>query len=188
MNKMTDNEIIGLMDSNPSEGIRLIIDRYSSLVYTVIYSKLGNVLSSDDIEEFASFVFGRVYEKRGDIDFSRGSLKGYIATVTKRMCIDEYRMHQSRVKTTPITDEMTETMADSRSIQDEAERNMEEKALVSAMQKLSKEDREVLIRRYYFGRTSTQIAKEMKSTDAAIRKRISRAKERLRLLLSESNT
>lgn len=54
MNKMTDNEIIGLMDSNPSEGIRLIIDRYSSLVYTVIYSKLGNVMSSDDIEEFAS--------------------------------------------------------------------------------------------------------------------------------------
>ena len=77
---MTDDQMLALLDSNPSEGIKHLIDCYSALVYNVVYGKLGNVFSSDDIEEFVGFVFSKIYEKRGEIDFSRGTLKGYIAT------------------------------------------------------------------------------------------------------------
>lgn len=188
MESMTDNETVAMLDSNPSEGIRQMINSYSSMVYTIVCSKLGNVLSSDDIEEFVSFVFSRIYERRKEIDLSRGSLKGYISTVAKRMSIDEYCRLNSRVKTTPITDEIAETATDHQNIQYEIERSFDEKALVEALGRLDKTDRTIILWRYYFNKTSAQIAVEMNSSDAAVRKRLSRALEKLRLLLSEKNT
>ena len=148
---MTDEAMLELLDSDPSEGIRLLIDRYSSLVYTVAYGKLKGVLSTDDIEDFVSFIFSRIYERRAGIDLSRGTLKGYIVTVARRMCIDE-------------------------------------KALTYALLLLGEQDRALLIRRYYYNQTSAQIAEEWKLSDAAVRKRLSRALNKLRELLSEQDS
>lgn len=186
VNHVTDKEIIALLDFEPSEGIRVIIEDYSSLVYTITYSKLGSILSTDDIEEFVGYIFSRVYESRGSIDFSRGSLKGYISTLAKRMCIDEYRKHGVRVKTVEMTDEQSEIIPDMRNMQEDVERSMDEKALVDALKMLRRKDRTVLVRRYYYNQTSAQIAKSMNMTDAAVRKRISRAIDKVRdILLNE---
>lgn len=184
---MSDNEIIALLESDPSEGIRIIVDLYSSLVYTITYSKLGSVFSSDDIEEFVSYIFSCVYSRRTEIDFSRGSLKGYIATVAKRLCIDEYRKLQSRVKTVGISDEFTELVADVRNIQEDVEQRMDEAELVKALQRLNKADRMVIVKRYYYNQTAAEIAREMNITNAAARKRISRAMEKVKKIL-QSNT
>ena len=102
---MSDKEILDLLEDDPSEGLRELIETYSSFVYTIVYSKLRSVLAADDIEEMVSFVFSRVYEKRTDIDLKRGSLKGYLSTLAKRMSIDEYRRHIARVSMVEMTDE-----------------------------------------------------------------------------------
>lgn len=180
---MTDNDLMVLLDSDPSEGIRVMIDHYSPLVYTIAYSKLGSVLSSDDMEEFVSYIFSRVYENRGGIDGSRGSLKGYISTLAKRMCIDEYRKHSTRVKTVEMTDEYAETIADKHDMQEDVERSMDEKALVEALKMLGQKDRAVLVRRYYYNQTSAKIAQSLHMTDAAVRKRIARAMDKVRKIL-----
>ena len=180
---MTDNEVLALLDSDPSEGLRVIIDGYSSFVYTIAYSKLGSVLAADDIEEFVSYIFSKVYENRATIDFSRGSLKGYLSTLTKRMCIDEYRKYHVRVKTVEMTDEQSEQMADMRDMQEDVERSMDEKALVAALKMLNQTDRAVLVRRYYYNQTSAEIARAMHMTDAAVRKRIARAMDKVRNIL-----
>lgn len=180
---MTDNEMMALLDSDPSEGLRVMIDDYSSLVYTIVYSKLGSVLASDDIEEFTGYIFSKVYESRHRIDVSRGSLKGYISTLAKRMCIDEYRKHGARVKTVEMTDEQSELISDARDMQVDVERSMDERALVEALKMLEPKDRTVLVRRYYYNQTSAEIAKSMHMTDTAVRKRISRAMEKVRNIL-----
>lgn len=184
---MSDNEILALLESDPSEGIRVIIDVYSSLVYTITYSKLGNFFSSDDIEEFVSYIFSCVYNRRKEIDFSRGSLKGYIATVAKRLCIDEYRKMQSRVKTVGISDDFMELAIDAHNMQEAVEQSMDEKALVNALRRLNKTDRLVLVKRYYYNQTAVEIARDMNITDAAVRKRISRALGKVRKILQSDN-
>ena len=185
---MTDEAMLELLDSDPSEGIRLLIDRYSSLVYTVAYGKLKGVLSTDDIEDFVSYIFSRIYERRAGIDLSRGTLKGYIVTVARRMCIDEYRRCRARVATEPLTAEIAEIIPDARNTQEEAERAIDEKALTGALLLLGEKDRALLIRRYYYSQTSAQIAEEWKLSDAAVRKRLSPALNKLRELLSEQDS
>ena len=184
---MSDSELLALLDSDPSEGIRVLVDTYSSMVYTIAYSKLHNVYSADDIEEFVGYVFGLIYDKRHTIDFSRGTLKGFVSVVAKQMCIDEYR-RVSRTATVEIPEDYTETAADSSDIQEDAERRLEEERLKAALKKLNKTDRMVLIKRYYFNQTSVQIAREMNSTDVAVRKRISRAIEKMRKILIVEET
>ncbi len=188
MKQLTDEKIMQLLDSEPSEGIRLLINRYSSLVYTVAYSKLKSVFSADDIEDFVSYIFSKIYERRAEINFSRGTLKGYIVTVAKRMCIDEYRKCCSRIITEPMTGDIADKIPDSRNTQEEAERAISEKMLVRALQSLGARDRDILIRRYYYNQTSAQIAQELKMSDAAVRKRLSRVLDKLRKLLSEQNS
>ena len=180
---MNDRKIIALLYSQPSEGIRAMIDDYSSLVYAITYNKLGSVLSSDDIEEFVGYIFSRVYANRSSIDLSRGSLKGYISTLAKRMSIDEYRKCGARVKTVEMTDEQCDIISDTCNIQEDVERSIDEKALVRALKMLEQKDRTVLVRRYYYNQTSAEIAKSMNMTDAAVRKRISRAINKVRDIL-----
>lgn len=183
---MTDDKILALLDSNPSEGIKRLIDCYAALVYNIVYGKLGDVLSSDDMEEFVGFVFSKIYEKRGEINFSRGTLKGYIATVTKRMCIDEYRRHISRIHTEPLTEEIANSTSGTGNLQEEVERSIDQKALIEALKHIGARDRDLLFRRYYYHQSSVQIAEELHMSDAAVRMRISRALKKLRLLLSEN--
>lgn len=181
---MSDSELLALLNSDPAEGIRVVVDTYSSLVYTIAYSKLRSVYSSDDIEEFVSYIFALIYDKRKTIDLSRGTIKGFISGVAKRLCIDEYRKVMSRIKTVDVPDDYKETMADSGNMQEDAERKLDEACMVEALKKLNKADRTVLIRRYYFNQTSVQIAKAMNITDAAVRKRISRAIEKMRNIMT----
>ena len=185
--QVTDDQMLALLDSNPSEGIKQLIDCYSALVYNVVYGKLGNVFSSDDIEEFVGFVFSKIYEKRGEIDFSRGTLKGYIATIAGRMSIDEYRRQVSRVHTEPITDEMADGTSGEGNLQEIVEQSLDEKALIEALKHIGAKDRDLLIRRYYYNQSSVQIAKELQLSGAAVRMRISRALKKLRQLLSEND-
>lgn len=181
---MSDSELLVLLNSDPAEGIRVVVDTYSSLVYTIAYSKLRSVYSSDDIEEFVSYIFASIYDKRKTIDLSRGTLKGFISGVAKRLCIDEYRKFTSRINTVEIPEHYAETADDGSDIQEDAERRLDEERLRAALKKLNKTDRMVLIKRYYFNQTSVQIAKEMNSTDVAVRKRISRAIEKMRNIMT----
>lgn len=181
--QMSDSELIALLNSDPAVGIRVMVDTYSSMVYTIAYSKLRNVCSTDDIEEFVGYVFGVIYNKRQTIDFSRGTLKGFVSGVAKQLCIDEYR-RVSRNTAAEIPEDYAETAADSSNIQEDAERRLDEERLKLALRKLNKTDRMVLIKRYYFNQTSVQIARDMNSTDVAVRKRISRAIEKMRKILT----
>lgn len=183
---VSDKEMLDLLEEDPSEGLREMIEVYSSFVYTIVYSKLRTVLAADDIEEFVSFVFSRVYENRADINLSRGSLKGYLSTLTKRMSIDEYRRHTARVKTVEITDEQAAAIADVRDMQADVERSLDQQALVNALKRLEQADRDVLVRRYYYNQKSTEIARAMHMSDAAVRKRLSRAVDKVKeMLLSQ---
>lgn len=181
---MSDKEILDLLEDDPSEGLREMIEVYSPFVYTIVYSKLRNILAADDIEEFVSFVFSRVYENRSEINLARGSLKGYLSTLTKRMSIDEYRRHTARIKTVGITDEQAAAIADVRDLQEDVERSLEEQALVKALKQLEPMDRDILVRKYYYHQTSADIGRAMHMTDAAVRKRISRAMDKIRHMLT----
>ena len=59
---MTDIEIIALLRSSPQKGLAAVFDRYSAYVYKIVYTKLGDICTNEDIEEAVSDIFFKFYQ------------------------------------------------------------------------------------------------------------------------------
>lgn len=54
---MTGSEIITLIRNDSLKGHRALFDEYKNFVYTIVYNRLRNIASREDIEECVSDVF-----------------------------------------------------------------------------------------------------------------------------------
>ena len=68
--------------------LREVYDRYGTQVYRVALSCLRN---TSDAEEITQTVFVDAWRARDSFDASKGSLGGWLMTITKRRCIDRVR-------------------------------------------------------------------------------------------------
>ena len=68
--------------------LREVYDRYGTQVYRVALASLSN---SSDAEEITQTVFVDAWRARGSFDAAKGSLGGWLMTITKRRCIDRVR-------------------------------------------------------------------------------------------------
>jgi RNA polymerase sigma factor (sigma-70 family) len=68
--------------------LREVYDRYGSQVYRVALASLSN---TSDAEEITQTVFVDAWRARASFDAAKGSLGGWLMTITKRRCIDRVR-------------------------------------------------------------------------------------------------
>ncbi len=68
-----------------------IIEMYSKLLYAVALSVLGKQAKKEDIEELISDVFLRYWQNKDSYHSERGSLKNYLAMMTKSMCLNQLK-------------------------------------------------------------------------------------------------
>jgi RNA polymerase sigma factor (sigma-70 family) len=68
--------------------LREVYDRYGTQVYRVALASLNN---SSDAEEITQTVFVDAWRARDSFDAAKGSLGGWLMTITKRRCIDRVR-------------------------------------------------------------------------------------------------
>lgn len=68
--------------------LREVYDRYGTQVYRVALASLSN---TSDAEEITQTVFVDAWRARDSFDAAKGSLGGWLMTITKRRCIDRMR-------------------------------------------------------------------------------------------------
>lgn len=68
--------------------LREVYDRYGTQVYRVALASLSN---TSDAEEITQTVFVDAWRARDSFDAAKGSLGGWLMTITKRRCIDRVR-------------------------------------------------------------------------------------------------
>ena len=127
-------------------------------------------------EDLVQETLARVYvagRKRRSID----NPAGYARTVLVRIHIDNRRR---RAASEVVTDELPEGMAES-----DLSNSL---ALRTAMAGLRREDRAVLVLRYYLDLSVEQTAKDLNLSEGAVRTRTSRALDRLREHLGDAFT
>lgn len=175
-----DEELILLLNTSPQEGIRLLIDVYGGLVYSVVYKKLGGKLRREDIEECVSDIFFDVYQYREKIDLKRGSIKSLLMIITDRKAIKYYQRN--------VSDYECVSWEENEDIMSEASENTEQMVLkkeeklkvIEAVKSLGEPDTTIIIQKYYYGMTAKEIGKGLGMTKNAVEKRAKRALEKLR--------
>ena len=152
-----------------NDSIEKYVKKYRPMVYRLAYSM---VRRCEDAEDISQDVFVRLCRFRGEFDSEEGA-RAWLCRVAINLAKDMLKSANRR-----CTAELTE---------DIPAKTAEDTGLLEAIQRLSPEDTAVLYLFYYEGYSVKDIARIRRSTSAAIRTRLSRARERLRKMLTEED-
>ncbi len=179
---ITDNDLLLLLQNNPERGLDKLLNIYSGLVYTIVYSKLAGS-STQDIEECVSDIIFELYKNRNYIDLQRGSIKAYLSVIAKRKAIDHFRKINAAVQNLSIDDEKQGDLPASNNIEAEIINREARNILIQEINALGQPDSEIFIRKYYWGQSTKSIAKSLQLKENTVDKRVSRGLLKLRQTL-----
>lgn len=129
----------------------IIYRDYHRKVFGYIRSRIS---SAQDAEDLASDVFVKVYEKLDSFDESKASLSTWIYTITRNTLTDYFR-------TRKVYDEIPETFEDDSSVEDDVCNAEMLKNLAKALETLDERERDIIILRFYSGKTLKEITGQM---------------------------
>lgn len=181
---MTEEKLKRLLNDAPDKGMRLVIERYSGLVISIVGSRLRPpAFSGSDVEECAADTFAEFWRDREGFDPSKGSMRSWIARLASNNANDRLRRYYRESGNVPL-DEGAD-IAEERRIEDAIESREERAALVSALNSLGRKDRELITRKFFLGQPSKQIASDMGMTVSNVDTRTHRAIKKLREKLGD---
>ena len=175
---MLDRQLVAKLQKGNVNALDEIIDRYSSYLCAIAYNILGENLGAEDIEEIVSDSFTALWYNKEKI--KAGSLKSYLATLTRNGAID-------RLRSLHITMPLEEDIAVAECSDPEAEALKKELSLVArdAVDSLPEPDREIFQRHYFLYQKTDEIAADMNIKASTVRVKLLRGREKLRLYLQK---
>ncbi len=166
--------IAQMLQSAPEKALEKMLSAYTGLVYHAAAAVLGRD-AREEVEECASDAFFSVYARRGELDFSKGSVKAYLCATARNMAIDRLRRRR-KLEAVPLDDkapaaEETDVMALAQ---------MESDALIESVRALGEPDSTIIVCRYYFGMRTKEIARRVGMKENTVDQRLRRALVKLR--------
>lgn len=175
---MRDDEILALLRENPEKGLRALTKQYGGLVYAVVRRNLPGI-SDADIEACAADVFAEFYLDLDKFDPSKGSVRAWLCTIARHNAVDAARKTK---ETLPLDEEI---LSEESSVESETEDAELRRAVLEEVKSLPEPDREILLRKFYLGESSKEIAARLKMSVSNVDTRTSRAVEKLRRRLAD---
>jgi RNA polymerase sigma-70 factor (ECF subfamily) len=164
---------------------RALFDEYFSYVYTIVFSKLKGCASREDIEECVGDVFASIYIYYNENKAPDGEITAFVGTVARRKAIDVFRkLTRNTIHTVSVDDEEVSTLESPDNTIEKIENKEMRSVLLSCIEQLGEPDSTIIIQKYFFMRSSKEIAETVSMTPDAVRMRSKRALEKLRKQLS----
>lgn len=169
---------MGLLQEDPNRGIEAAIRQYGGLCKRVIVRILGE---GGDAEECLADTFAALWRHAQNFDPQTGSLKSYLAAIARNTAVSRCRKLLRHPPAVPPEETELGQLAGG-SFQEELERRM---LLREALMELDPTDRELLIRRYFYGETVGEAAAGLRVSAKYAENRLYRGRQRLKKLLSQ---
>lgn len=181
---MTGEKYCSLYKKSPDIAFRAIFDEYLNYVYTIIYNKLRSCGSAEDIEECVGDTFADIYMKYDTENVFSGELKSYISTVAKRKAINRYHSIMSEKRhIADMEEENMSLIASDSDIEKDSDMSELRNIMLGKINELGEPDSTIIIQKFYYNRSSSEIAEIVSMSAANVRMRCKRAMTRLRSML-----
>ena len=181
---MEDGKLLRLLHKDPGAGMKQLMNQYAGLVYAVVKGKLvGAFYISTDIEDCVADVFSEFYAGLDRYDPQKAGIKSYLCVLARNHATDTLRKREKQRGDVSMDDKTGLLGIADESIT--SENPMEEslrREVLSAVQGLGDPDTAIIIRKYYLGESSKEIAKALKLTVSNVDTRTHRALNKLRKL------
>lgn len=166
-----------------------LIDAHLDPVHRLVSLILGSLGSPEDVEEVVADTFTRAWNRAPEFDPGRTTLRSWLLMIAKYGALDRRRrlMRQrytaaGEAKVLPL-EASPEPVADA-SPEDETIRRESAERLHLALEQLPPDDRDLLVRRYFFEEPIADMARELGLTRTAIDNRLWRARQALKHVLA----
>lgn len=179
---ISDIELLNLLNTKPEAGLKVMMEKYMPLIYTIIFNKLSGIYSKEDIEECVSDVFLAIFQNRYRINLEKGSIKVFLAVVAKRKAIDLYRKNKNN-NYIPLEDISEDLFCIENHVEASVVTKENNSILINAIKSLGEPDGEIIIRKYYLHQSSKDISKELGIKVNTIDKKVSRCMGKLKKIL-----
>jgi len=181
---------LDLIKNKDPSGLEFIISEYGSLVKFIIRQILGTN-NARDVEECTNDVWLTIWQKATQYDPNRSSIKTWLCVIARNKSIDQLRtLHNEAQKVLTIDEgKLSELYFEMTSISAIAEEHadIEHSSFIlnKALAMMSDNERQLLIRRYYYFEDISSIAASYHVSRASIDNRLARSRKHLRKLLGE---
>ena len=146
-------------------------------VYQYLVNRMGNI---QDAEDMAQTVFVKIFTKLDTFDAEKSSLSTWIFNITRNSLID----HQ-RSMTLRIHEEIPDTLADEGpDMLDNIIMDQEQEKLADALERLTGEERDLIILHYYNEYTLLKVAEVMRRPYGQIKRLHMKALQKLRFQMA----
>lgn len=177
---LNEKHLITKLKKRSQKALDQLISSYSAYVYTIARNILGGAFTAEDAEEITSDVFFRIWQTADSLDETR-SISPYLAACTRNCAINKLRSKGKDMQ----CGELMEDILSCGDIENDME-NAEQLAIISdGLERLSKQDKEIFIRFYYYGERLAAISGKMGITENTCKTRLSRTRKKLREYLAE---
>ena len=178
---LKDEKIVKLMCQRNEKGLIRLMEKYEKLMYYIISGILGDRQS--DIDECLNDTFFKLWKHADRIDLKKAGLKTYSKTVARNTAINRLR-DLSRKESFIIDADGDTLLADYvdryQNIENRIILQEDVKNLERVIMNLKDEDRELMLRRYFYLQKSKDIAAAMNMSVTAVNSRLSRLKIKIR--------
>ena len=165
--------LIQQIKTGSQKALETVIDRYGSYVKAIAANIIKPSMTDADVEEVVSDVFLSLWSHPGDPD--RGSLKGYLAAITRNKARDRLRRFHIEI---PLENDFLEVPVEDSCRQIELAQLKQ--AVKQMVDRLEEPDRTILLRYYYFYQKTDAIARDMGMNPATVRTKLARSRQRLK--------
>lgn len=170
--------LIQQIKTGSQKALETVIDRYGSYVKAIAANIIKPSMTDADVEEVVSDVFLSLWSHPGDPD--RGSLKGYLAAITRNKARDRLRRFHIEI---PLENDFLEVPVEDSCRQIELAQLKQ--AVKQMVDRLEKPDRTILLRYYYFYQKTDAIARDMGMNPATVRTKLARSRQKLKEWLTQ---
>ncbi|WP_280264257.1 sigma-70 family RNA polymerase sigma factor [Nocardia wallacei] len=149
-------------DPAQAELLRALYDQHAPALWRYTYSLVGDSGRAEDIVQETLL---RAWQRPQVLDQSTASARAWLFTVARNMVVDEYRSarHRREFRTDNPPEQPTP---------DQADRTLDGWLIADALARLSVDHREVIVRAYYRGLSTHQIAAELAIPEGTVKSRM----------------
>ena len=174
-----DEQIVDLLAAGDPRAMEMLYDRYGRLAYALAYRVVNDAGAAEDVvqESFLS-----VWRQSHRFDAGRGGLRTWVCAIVHHRAVDRLRGRQSRSRLDVSFDS-----APALSVPDgwqQVADGLTRDAVLDALEKLPREQRETVELAYYGGLSQTEISQRMDAPLGTVKGRMRLALRRLHQLLA----
>ena len=182
---MKDEEIVDLFFERSEQAITELSTKYGRLAYIVCNNILKNREDSEECVNDSFFLTWNAIPP-----FRPTSLKAYFINIVRNKALENYRYKASNKRNSNLDvalDELEEIFGSDSNPSVETEMKELHQAINRFLSKRKKQDRIIMVSRYYMAESVQDIAAKLEMTESAVSVKLHRTRKKLKNYLTKEN-